>query len=238
MLTIEELSVRYGTATAVSGVSFDVGAGELVAIVGSNGAGKSSLGQAVAGLVPATGRIGLGEDDITGTSGQARVRGGIVYVPEGRRVFTDLSVEDNLRAGGFVRRRTKDWRRRLAQMYELAPRLAERANVRAGQLSGGEQQLLAICRALMAHPRVLILDEPSLGLSPRAVDSVTELLTDLAAAEELAVVILEQNVAFASRLAARAWALHLGRFVAELSQEEIGDPELVRDVLMGVSSTD
>ena len=163
----------------MTGASFDVEEQEIAAIVGTNGAGKSSLARAVGGLTPASGTVRLGERDLSGLNAEGRVKAGVVYVPEGRRVFPQLTVEDNLRAGGFTRRRSHDWRRRMSELYERVPRLKERAQVRAGLLSGGEQQLLAICRALMARPSVLLMDEPSLGLAPRAIDAVADLLVDL-----------------------------------------------------------
>lgn len=236
MLKVSDLSVRYGDAAAVTGASFDVEEQEIAAIVGTNGAGKSSLARAVGGLTPASGTVRLGERDLSGLNAEGRVKAGVVYVPEGRRVFPQLTVEDNLRAGGFTRRRSHDWRRRMSELYERVPRLKERAQVRAGLLSGGEQQLLAICRALMARPSVLLMDEPSLGLAPRAIDAVADLLVDLRTAERLAVVIFEQNAAFTSRLANRAWVLRLGEIQTVLSKEQVADPECIRDTLMDGTS--
>jgi branched-chain amino acid transport system ATP-binding protein len=233
MLTANDISVRYGNALAVAEASFDVGDREVVAVVGANGAGKSSLGKAICGLVKHSGSVHLDGTDLSGTRAEARVPAGLVYVPEGRRVFPQLSVEDNLRSGGFVQRRSHKWTERIETLYHRVPQLRERAQVKAVLLSGGEQQLLAICRALMAWPKVLVLDEPSLGLSPRAIDTVVDLLRELVTAEDLSVVVLEQNVTFASRTADRAWAMHLGRLTTALSRAEIADPEHVRDVLSG-----
>lgn len=235
MLNVNNIAVRYGSALAVLDASFDVQDKEIVAVVGANGAGKSSLGQAVCGLVRHSGAVQLDGQELGGRRAEARVSAGIVYVPEGRRVFPQLTVEDNLRSGGFVRRRDKSWTQRLERMYDWVPRLRDRAHVKAVLLSGGEQQLLAICRALMSWPRVLVLDEPSLGLSPRAIDTVVDLLRELIHEEDLSVVVLEQNVNFASRTADRAWAMHLGELRTSLSREEIADPEHVRDVLSGAA---
>lgn len=233
MLTVNDISVRYGNALAVADASFDVGNREVVAVVGANGAGKSSLGKAICGLVKHGGSVRLDDTDLSNSRAEARVPAGLVYVPEGRRVFGQLTVEDNLRSGGFVQRRSRKWTERIETLYEWVPQLRERAHVKAVLLSGGEQQLLAICRALMAWPKVLVLDEPSLGLSPRAIDRIVELLRELVASQDLSVVVLEQNITFASRTADRAWAMNLGRLTTSLSRAEIADPEHVRDVLTG-----
>lgn len=232
MLEVTDISVRYGDALAVTKVSLDAGAREIVAVIGANGAGKSSLGKAIAGLVPATGRVVLKGDDVSSMRAEARVRAGIVYVPEGRRVFPQLSVHDNLRAGAFTRRRSAPWQERLAEIYERVPRLRERQHIKAALLSGGEQQQLAICRALMAFPKVLILDEPSLGLSPMIIADVVRFLQDLRADNELSLVILEQNISFTARLAERAWVMNLGRFRSALDGDEVRDPERVRAALL------
>ncbi|WGX96074.1 ABC transporter ATP-binding protein [Nocardioides sp. L-11A] len=221
VLTVHDLAVRYGRAVAIERMSLMVAAGECLAVVGANGAGKSTLGKAVAGLVPAaSGRIEYAGAPVARTA----VRDGIVYVPEGRMVFPQLSVEENLKVGAFVRRRHGDWQERRDAMYALVPRLEARARVRAGLLSGGEQQLLAIARALMAEPRLLILDEPSLGLSPSAIGTVTEFLGGLRREGALSILLLEQNTAFAARLADRGLTAKLGRIDRDgLSQRELAE---------------
>lgn len=219
-LAVRNLCVRYGAAIALHGVSFDVATGECVAVVGANGAGKSTLGKAIARLVPATGEIRYGGRELP----RDAVRAGVVYVPEGRMVFPQMTVEDNLRVGAFSARRAFDWRERRDVVFERMPRLAERARVRAGLLSGGEQQLLAIARALMARPSLLVLDEPSLGLSPAAVRAVSEFLADLGREFSVSTVVLEQNTAFAARIADRGILLRLGEVVeSRLSKEEMAD---------------
>lgn len=219
-LAVRNLCVRYGAAIALHGVSFDVATGECVAVVGANGAGKSTLGKAIARLVPATGEIRYGGRELP----RDAVRAGVVYVPEGRMVFPQMTVEDNLRVGAFATRRAFDWRERRDVIFERMPRLAERARVRAGLLSGGEQQLLAIARALMARPSLLVLDEPSLGLSPAAVRAVSEFLADLGREFSVSTVVLEQNTAFAARIADRGILLRLGEVVeSRLSKEEMAD---------------
>ncbi|ABL83609.1 MULTISPECIES: ABC transporter ATP-binding protein [unclassified Nocardioides] len=220
-LAVRDLAVRYGRAVAVEHISLTVGTGECLAVVGANGAGKSTLGKAVSGLVPlAGGAVEYGGRPV----GRDAVRAGIVYVPEGRMVFPQLTVEENLKVGGFVRRRRDDWREQRDAMYALVPRLADRSSLRAGLLSGGEQQLLAIARALMARPRLLVLDEPSLGLSPMAIGTVTRFLDELRAETDLSILLLEQNTAFAARLADRGMVAKLGRIDRDdLSQADLAE---------------
>ena len=231
MLKIDQLSIKYGAATAVHDASIQVQKAELLAILGANGAGKSSLGKAIAGLVKYSGSVELEGEDLGSASSASRVKSGIVYVPEGRRVFTQMTVEDNLRAGGFVRRRHSDWRRRRDEVYDLVPRLSDRSSMRAGLLSGGEQQLLALGRAMMAEPRVLVLDEPSLGLAPMAIDIVADFLLKLSVDGGLTVLLLEQNVAFATRLATRGYIMNLGMVQTEIGRDTLADPEAVRNYL-------
>jgi branched-chain amino acid transport system ATP-binding protein len=233
MLAVRNLSVRYGDATALSGVSLDLEADQFAAVLGANGAGKSSLAKAIARLIPSSGELLLDGQDISRLPSDRLVRQGVVYVPEGRRVFGQASVEDNLRAGAYTRRQSHPWRERLTEIYDWIPRLKERAHVKAELLSGGEQQLLAIGRGLMARPRLMILDEPSLGLSPRAIDNVVAFLRDVAAAESLSVLICEQNTSFASRLADRAWALQLGRLGEPVGKDVIEDPTALVRLVMG-----
>jgi branched-chain amino acid transport system ATP-binding protein len=230
-LRFSDISVRYGDAVALVGASHTVSAGSALAVVGANGAGKSSLGLALAGLVRSTGRVWLGEHELTGARTAQRVRAGIVYVPEGRRIFAGLSVLENLRSGAFSARRKGNPAERIEHILDLLPQLRERVNVNGDLLSGGEQQLLAIGRALMARPRVLILDEPSLGLASEAVDRVSGFLRALIDREGLTVVILEQNVLFASRMATSGLVLHLGQTIRTFDEAEIRDTELVTSVL-------
>ncbi|MCW2793527.1 MAG: amino acid/amide transporter ATP-binding protein 2, family [Nocardioides sp.] len=219
-LSVRRLSVTFGKAIAVADISLDVAEGECVAVVGANGAGKSTLGKAVTGLVHVSG----GSVELTGQPvGADAARRGALYVPEGRMVFPQLTVEENLKVGAFTQRRLGDWRTQRDVMYDLVPRLAERARVRAGLLSGGEQQLLAIARALMARPRLLVLDEPSLGLSPTAITTVTRFLGQLRVDTGVTILLLEQNTAFAARLADRGLVVSLGRVErTSLTQTQLG----------------
>jgi branched-chain amino acid transport system ATP-binding protein len=226
-LEVVNLSVKYGKAVAVVDVSLHVGMGECVAVVGANGAGKSTVGKAVAGLVPAAGGQVTFHGEPVHTDA---VRKGIVYVPEGRMVFPQMTVEDNLKVGAFVRRRERDWREQRTAMYDLVPRLADRSQIKAGLLSGGEQQLLAIARALMARPRMLVLDEPSLGLSPAAIRLVTGFLDQLRADTGVSMLLLEQNTAFAARLADRGMVMTLGEVETEgLSKDDLAAVSVSHD---------
>ena len=209
MLDIRNLHGGYGRVEVLRGVDLQVGAGEIVALLGSNGAGKSTLNNVVCGLFPAwSGSVRFDGADITRAHYRAIVQAGLIQVPEGRRVFPNLSVRANLELGSYTRARPNR-ARNLERCFGVFPRLEERAAQRAGTLSGGEQQMLAIGRALMAEPRLLILDEPSLGLSPLLVEELFALIARLHA-EGLAVLLVEQNVAQSLDIAQRAHVLENG----------------------------
>jgi branched-chain amino acid transport system ATP-binding protein len=215
LLSITDLQVRYGGTLGTRRVSLDIAAGETVALVGSNGAGKSSTLKAIMGLArSAEGQITFDGQAIVGRKPSEIVSLGIGFSPEGRRVFPALTGHENLRMGGFTRPR-QDAAERLEQMLDFFPRLRERASQRASSLSGGEQQMLAIGRALMSRPRLFLLDEPSLGLAPIIVSRIGEFLLEIQAREGLAVVLAEQNADWAMQVAKRAVILELGHCVAD-----------------------
>lgn len=225
MLEVEGLEVRYGAIRAVRGVSLTAAAGELVALIGANGAGKSSTLMTIAGaLKPAAGAIRLAGENIAGVKPETIIRMGLATVPETRDVFPDLTVTENLSLGSYIRRRdTAGVAADRARMLAMFPRLAERAEQPAGTLSGGEQQMLVIARAMMSRPKVLLLDEPSLGLAPVIVDQIFEMIRTLKASG-LTIVLVEQNVAKALSVADRAYVMRLGQIAASGTAAEIDAP--------------
>ncbi len=232
LLTVRGLTVAYGNVRAVDGVDLKVAAGEVVALVGANGAGKSSL---LKGLLGLGGRIGgtvrFAGTDLDGLSTQKRARRGIGYAPEGRRVFGGLTAEDNLLAASREKRALRT--AHVQEMYALFPQLGARRGAAAWQLSGGEQQILAVARALMTRPRLLLVDEPTLGLAPAAADAVIGALRD-AAATGAAVLLAEQNVRAALEAADRAVLMRLGRVAASGPAAELAaDERLLRAVMGG-----
>ena len=209
MLEVRELRSGYGAVEVLRGVSLEIRAGEIVAVLGSNGAGKSTLNNTLCGLVPAFGgSVAFDGADLTRARDRDIVAAGLIQVPEGRRVFPNLSVHENLELGSYRRGRTRR-SGNLERVYGTFPRLRERTSQRAGTLSGGEQQMLAIGRGLMSEPRLLILDEPSLGLSPLLVDEMFALVKRLHA-EGLSILLVEQNVAQSLEVAHRAYVLENG----------------------------
>jgi branched-chain amino acid transport system ATP-binding protein len=233
-LELHDVHVRYGRVHAVRGVSLAVGAGEIVAVLGANGAGKSSLLKAIMGLEPVSGgRIELDGADITVWPPSRRVRRNLALVPEGRRVIVSLTVHENLLMGAFHRGDMRAVETEIAALYERFPNLAARRHLSASVLSGGEQQMLAIARGLLANPKIMMLDEPSLGLSPRLTNEVFALIGELNRTRGLAILLVEQNTHMALELAKRAYVLELGRKVMEGSPRELrADPSL-RDAYLG-----
>ena len=236
LLDVRDVHVAYGAGVlALQGVSLEVRPGEIVALVGANGAGKTTLLKTIAGLVPArSGDIRFAGGTIAEVEAPDRIKLGLALVPEGRRLFSRLTVADNLSLGTFTNADPAHRREMLDRIYTLFPILRERARQRAGTLSGGEGQMLAIARALMSRPRFLMLDEPSLGIMPRLVDSILEALAQLHRAEGLAMFLVEQNVPAALELATRGYVLQTGRVVLEGSSRELLDSELVRKAYLGI----
>ncbi len=209
-LQVENLTVRHGAVVAVADASFDSAPGAITCLVGVNGAGKSSLLRALVGLAAAKGNIRLGAQEISQLPTEARIRAGLAYVPEGRRVFPGLTVGENLLVAGPSD--AKERRKRFDDALDLFPQLTARTNDRAWQLSGGQQQMLAIGRALMAQPDVYLLDEPTLGLAPQIIDDVAAALRELSASGA-AILVAEQNAVFAERVADKSVAIRTGRIV-------------------------
>ena len=231
------LSARYGAVAALRDVSLEVRAGELVALIGANGAGKSTLLRAIAGLVaPAAGRIALDGRDVTGQAPEAMIRAGVALVPERRRVFAPLTVLDNLELGGYALPRGRDFRSRLEagveEAYRLFPVLRRRRDQLAGTLSGGEQQMLAIGRALMTRPRLLLCDEPSLGLAPLVVAEIMRLLSTLRKARTT-ILLVEQNARMALRSADRAYVLEVGSVVLSGAATDLLEDDQLKAAYLG-----
>ena len=212
MLEVTGLEVRYGNVTAVKGISLEVAEGEVVAIIGPNGAGKTSTLRAITGLVPsAGGRVIFRGTDVSRWKAHRIVTLGLGHAPEGRRLFPQMTVMENLRMGAYRRRGPSEIGRTLAQVEELFPRLAERRTQVAGTLSGGEQQMLAIGRALMAEPRLLVLDEPSFGLAPMIVREIGRIVHSINRERGVSILLVEQNARMALGIAARAYVMETGR---------------------------
>ncbi len=234
ILQVQGLTVAYGPVTAVRGVDIAVHAGEVVALLGANGAGKSSTLNGIVGLAPVTGgTIRFRDEDVTGLPTERLIRRRLTLCPEGRRVFTALTVEENLRLGGYIKGRGRAFDEAVADMYDLFPILAERRRQLAGTLSGGQQQMLAIARALMSGPELLCLDEPSLGLAPQIVEQVFELITTLRG-RGVTILLVEQNVALSLDVVDRAYLLASGEVAGKGTAEELKASQLVEAAYLGL----
>ena len=232
LLALDDVHARYGPVEALHGVSLEVAEGEIVAVLGANGAGKTTTLRSVSGTVRRSG----GEIRFDGTplrgGPEAVAKARIAHVPEGRGTFTDLTVEENLRLGAYTRR-DREVRADIDRMAEWFPWLAERSDQRAGTLSGGEQQMLALARALMGRPRLVMLDEPSLGLAPMIVREIFRIVRELNAAEGLTVLVVEQDARIALESAARAYVLEVGRVAVSGAAAELEADEAVRRSYLG-----
>ncbi len=231
MLTTTDLSVDYAGVIALDAVDIEVRDGEAVGLIGSNGAGKTSLLKAISGLVPTRGVVVLDGEDVTGAPPHGIARRGVAHVPEGSRLFPHLTVEENLALGAYSRGAPSEDEFR--QMYELFPRLRDRRKQPAGTLSGGERQMAAIARALMLRPRLLMLDEPSLGLAPVLVDAVYETIGRLTESGQT-ILLVEQNVAECLEVTARAYVLQTGRIVEQGPSGDLRRSDAVRRAFMGL----
>lgn len=236
MLRVENLHLRYGDFQALEGVSLEVGPGEVVAVVGANGAGKSSLIRSVSGMHrPQSGRVWFEGRDVTGEPTHVTCNLGLGHVAEGRQVFPTLTVRENLAVGAMLPRSRASQADLMESVFDLFPRLHERSGQRAGTLSGGEQQMLAIARCLMGRPRLIMLDEPSLGLSPTMVSSMFQCVRMLNEQQGMSVVLVEQNVVASLKLARRAYVLENGRVVAAGESAQLLNDPRIRQAYLGMT---
>ena len=233
MLEVKNLSVSYGAIEAVKDISFTVNAGEIVSLIGANGAGKTTTLHTITGLVPAkSGSVMYNGVDLLKTHNNKIVTLGNAHIPEGRHVFTRMSVEENLEMGAFSLKDQSDLKKDLDMVYGLFPRLKERRNQKAGTLSGGEQQMLAMGRALMSHPKTILMDEPSMGLSPKLVKEIFSIIRKLHE-QGITILLVEQNAKMALSIADRAYVLETGRITMEGDAKELLNNEQVRKAYLG-----
>ncbi len=232
VLEVANLHAGYGPVNVLEDVSFSVGEGETVALLGANGAGKTTTLRAICGMVSARGSVKIGGRDVTRRSTEQIVKLGVAHVPEGRGTFAPLTVDENLRLGAYARR-DNGWRDTMARAFTLFPRLEERRHQRAGTLSGGEQQMLAIARALMLKPKLMLLDEPSLGLAPKLVRELFKRLRQIKQDEGTALLIVEQNANLVLEFADAAHVLETGRVVLSGTAREVSSDEAMRKAYLG-----
>ena len=233
MLRIENLKVRYGMIEAIKGISFEVNDGEIVTLIGANGAGKTTTMHAISGLLkPAEGHIYLDDVDLTRTPAYKIPGLGLAQVPEGRRVFAEQTVEENLILGAYSRKDKENFQADLNHVFELFPRLLERRKQPAGTLSGGEQQMLAMGRALMAKPKIMLMDEPSMGLSPLLVKEIFHIIEDINK-QGTTVLLVEQNAKMALSIADRAYVLETGKITMQGTGAELAASEQVKKAYLG-----
>lgn len=233
MLKVTDLKVYYGVIQAIKGISFEVNEGEVIALIGANGAGKTTILHTVTGLVEAkAGTVEFEGRNITKMPGHKIVTLGMAHVPEGRRVFSDLTVLENLKLGAYTRKDKNEVEETLKMVYKRFPRLEERKNQMAGTLSGGEQQMLAMGRALMSHPKIILMDEPSMGLSPIFVNEIFDIIKEVSASGTT-VLLVEQNAKKALSIADRAYVLETGKIVLEGKADELMNDASVKKAYLG-----
>ena len=233
LLEVKDLEVYYGVINALKGVSFEVNEGEIVTLIGANGAGKTTTMQSIIGLIPARhGTVIYDGTDISKMPCHKIVNLGMSQVPEGRRVFQELTVYENLVMGAYLRKQDAQFKADIERIYERFPRLAERKNQIAGTLSGGEQQMLAMGRALMSKPKLLMLDEPSMGLSPLLVDQVFDIIKDINK-DGTTILLVEQNAGKSLAISDRAYVLETGAIVLSGTGEELSQSEKVKEAYLG-----
>src|SRR3954447_6819128 len=231
LLDVQQLHAGYGPVEVLHGIDLTVGDGEIVVVLGANGAGKTTTMRAVSGMIPRTGTVRLAGKDISEASTDSIVRAGVGHVPQGRGTFSELTVEDNLRVGAYVR--DGDPSADMERWLDVFPRLRDRRTQKAGNLSGGEQQMLAIARALMSRPRLLLCDEPSLGLAPILVQEMFSTLAELNRDLNTSILLVEQNANLAMEIAHRAYLLETGSIVASGNAKDLLDDDSVRKAYLG-----
>ena len=233
MLEIRDLEVYYGMIQAIKGVSFEVNQGEVIALIGANGAGKTTILHTITGLLsPKKGSVIFEGKDITRIPAHKIVSLGMAHVPEGRRVFADLSVYENLKMGAFTRKNKNEFEEILRKVYDRFPRLEERKNQMAGTLSGGEQQMLAMGRALMSKPSIILMDEPSMGLSPILVNEIFDIIQEVSQSGTT-VLLVEQNAKKALSIADRAYVLETGKIVLDGKAEDLLNDDSIKKAYLG-----
>ena len=238
LLTVKDLNVYYGVIQAIKGISFEVNEGEVIALIGANGAGKTTILHTITGLVPAkSGSIEFELPsselvDLRKTPAHKIVSLGMAHVPEGRRIFAELTVYENLKMGAYTRNNKKEIEETLQKIYKRFPRLEERKSQIAGTLSGGEQQMLAMGRALMSHPKIILMDEPSMGLSPIFVEEIFDIIKEISKSGTT-VLLVEQNAKKALSIANRAYVLETGNIVLEGDAKQLMDDESVKKAYLG-----
>jgi branched-chain amino acid transport system ATP-binding protein len=235
MLRLTNIAAKYGSARVLDDISMEISNKEIVAIVGSNGAGKSSLVKVIMGILKVTnGEIYFLDKNITGTPSYDRAEMGIGIVPEGRRLFPQMTVEENLLVGGFNPRSRKQRQETMEDIFDTFPRLKERRDQKAATLSGGEQQMLAIGRALMSHPKLVVFDEPSLGLAPKVVTDVFLTIKKISSEREMTVLLIEQNVTLSLQFSSRAYVMENGKVVISGQSKELLDNPHVKKAYLGM----
>lgn len=233
MLKVENLEVNYGMIKAIKGISFEVNQGEVIALIGANGAGKTTILHTVTGLIPPkSGSIDFEGHDLVKTPAHKIVEMGMAHVPEGRRVFQQLTVFENLKLGAFTRQDKEEISRNLKRVYERFPRLEERKKQIAGTLSGGEQQMLAMGRALMSNPKIILMDEPSMGLSPLLVSEIFDIIIEISKSGTT-VLLVEQNAKKALSIADRAYVLETGKIVLDGDAKELMKNDSIKKAYLG-----
>jgi branched-chain amino acid transport system ATP-binding protein len=233
MLKVNDLVVRYGVIEAIKGISFEVNDGEIVTLIGANGAGKTTTMHTISGLLkPYSGNVELDGRDISKVAAHKIVEMGVAQCPERRRIFASQSVEDNLLLGAYTRKDKEEIEKDLANVYKLFPRLEERKKQLGGTLSGGEQQMLAMGRALMARPQIMLLDEPSMGLSPLLVREIFDIIKDING-QGVTILLVEQNAKMALSIADRAYVIETGRIVMSGTGEELLNSEDIKKAYLG-----